>query len=104
MAPARNVGSIVIIASYGGLRVDRLAGRSARRRERHGRPKRRAIWPVQSRPIADSGVPKLGEPDCMSVFERNEPKITGQPGAHELRERDAGQRLGHLLRERRRDA
>src|SRR3954452_10494651 len=31
-------------------------------------------------PIADSGVPKLGEPDCMSVFERNEPSTTGQPG------------------------
>ncbi len=35
---------------------------------------------MQSRPIADSGVPKLGEPDCMSVFERNEPNTTGQPG------------------------
>src|SRR5215213_1526947 len=30
--------------------------------------------------MADSGVPKLGEPDCMSVFERNEPNTTGQPG------------------------
>ena len=35
---------------------------------------------MQNRPTADSGVPKLGEPDCMSVFERNEPKTTGQPG------------------------
>ena len=35
---------------------------------------------MQSSPIADSGVPKLGEPDCMSVFERKEPKTTGQPG------------------------
>ena len=35
---------------------------------------------MQSRPTADSGVPKLGEPDCMSVFERNEPNTTGQPG------------------------
>jgi len=35
---------------------------------------------VHSRPIADSGVPKLGDPDCMSILERNEPKITGQPG------------------------
>ena len=35
---------------------------------------------MQSSPIADSGVPKLGEPDCMSVFERNEPNTTGQPG------------------------
>jgi len=35
---------------------------------------------VHSSPIADSGVPKLGDPDCMSVFERNEPKTTGQPG------------------------
>ena len=25
-------------------------------------------------------MPKLGEPDCMSVFERNEPNTTGQPG------------------------
>src|SRR5215211_5791767 len=47
---------------------------------RQGRLKWRAIWPVQSRPIADSGVPKLGEPDCMSVFDRNEPNTTGQPG------------------------
>src|SRR5215211_821985 len=47
---------------------------------RQGRSKLRAIWPVQSRPIADSGVPKLGEPDCMSVLERNEPNTTGQPG------------------------
>ena len=30
--------------------------------------------------MADSGVPNDGEPDCMSVFERNEPKTTGQPG------------------------
>jgi hypothetical protein len=47
---------------------------------RNGSPKRRAIWPVHSSPIADSGVPKLGDPDCMSVLERNEPKTTGQPG------------------------
>ena len=25
-------------------------------------------------------MPKLGEPDCMSMFDRNEPKMTGQPG------------------------
>ena len=30
--------------------------------------------------MADSGVPNDGEPDCMSVFDRNEPKITGAPG------------------------
>src|SRR6201995_1874239 len=30
--------------------------------------------------MADSGVPKDGEPDCMSMLERNDPKITGQPG------------------------
>ena len=30
--------------------------------------------------MADSGVPKQGEPDCMSMLDRNEPKITGQPG------------------------
>ena len=47
---------------------------------RNGSPKWRAIWPVHSRPMPDSGVPKVGEPDCMSMFERNEPKITGQPG------------------------
>src|SRR5262249_17999599 len=28
----------------------------------------------------DSGVPKLGEPDCMSILDRNDPNITGQPG------------------------
>src|SRR6202021_2555980 len=26
------------------------------------------------------GVPKLGDPDCMSMLDRNEPKMTGQPG------------------------
>ena len=30
--------------------------------------------------MTDSGVPNEGEPDCMSVLERNEPKTTGQPG------------------------
>ena len=25
-------------------------------------------------------MPKLGEPDCMSVLDRNEPNTTGQPG------------------------
>ena len=48
--------------------------------ERKGSPKWRAIWPVQSRPMPDSGVPKVGEPDCMSMLDRNEPKMTGQPG------------------------
>jgi hypothetical protein len=67
---------------------------------RNGRPKWRAIWPVQSRPIADSGVPNCGEPDCMSMFERNEPKTPGSR-ADQLHERDAGERLGHLLGERR---
>ena len=48
--------------------------------ERTGSPNRRAICPVHSRPTADSGVPKQGEPDCMSMLDRNDPKITGQPG------------------------
>ena len=30
--------------------------------------------------MPDSGVPNVGEPDCMSMFERNDPKITGAPG------------------------
>src|SRR5580700_4934801 len=30
--------------------------------------------------MADSGVPKDGDPDCMSMLDRNDPKITGQPG------------------------
>ena len=30
--------------------------------------------------MPDSGVPNVGEPDCMSMFERNDPKITGHPG------------------------
>ena len=30
--------------------------------------------------MADSGVPKDGEPDCMSMLDRNDPKITGEPG------------------------
>ena len=35
---------------------------------------------MHSSPIADSGVPKAGDPDCMSMLDRNEPKMTGQPG------------------------
>src|SRR6201984_2763620 len=30
--------------------------------------------------MADSGVPKDGDPDCMSMLDRNAPKIPGQPG------------------------
>src|SRR3954466_5524575 len=30
--------------------------------------------------MADSGVPKLGEPVFMSVLERKDPNTTGQPG------------------------
>src|SRR5205823_8877454 len=30
--------------------------------------------------MADSGVPNDGDPDCMSMLDRNEPNITGQPG------------------------
>jgi hypothetical protein len=30
--------------------------------------------------MPDSGVPKVGEPDCMSMLDRNDPKITGLPG------------------------
>ncbi len=30
--------------------------------------------------MPDSGVPKVGEPDCMSMLDRNDPKITGAPG------------------------
>ena len=30
--------------------------------------------------MPDSGVPKVGDPDCMSMLERNEPKMTGHPG------------------------
>src|SRR5215208_1344886 len=77
--PARNVGSIVISDSYAACAsttVDALSPPP----DRNGSPNERAIWPVQSRPMADSGVPKLGEPVFMSVLERNEPKTTGQPG------------------------
>ncbi len=35
---------------------------------------------MQNRPIADSGVPNVGEPDCMSMLDRNDPKMTGAPG------------------------
>ena len=47
---------------------------------RNGSPKWRAICPVHSRPMPDSGVPNVGEPDCMSMLDRNDPKITGVPG------------------------
>src|SRR5712692_7686819 len=30
--------------------------------------------------MADSGVPNDGDPDCISMLDRNDPKITGQPG------------------------
>ena len=78
-APARNVGSIVISDSYAAWASTTVDAFSPPP-DRHGRPNRRAIWPVQSSPIADSGVPKLGEPVFMSVFERKEPNTTGQPG------------------------
>ena len=35
---------------------------------------------MHSSPIPDSGVPNVGEPDCMSMLERKDPKITGVPG------------------------
>src|SRR5215211_1754392 len=79
LAPARNVGSIVISDSYAAwasTTVDALSPPP----DRHGSPNRRAICPVHSRPTADSGVPKLGDPVFMSVLERNEPNTTGQPG------------------------
>src|ERR687891_1522608 len=79
LAPARNVGSIVISDSYAACASTTVDAFSPPP-DRNGSPKLRAIWPVQSSPIADSGVPKLGEPDCMSVFDRNEPNTTGQPG------------------------
>src|SRR5215216_7207197 len=78
-APARNVGSIVISDSYAACASTTVDAFSPPP-DRHGSPKRRAIWPVQRRPIADSGVPKLGEPVFMSVFDRKEPNTTGQPG------------------------
>src|SRR5215203_1215535 len=79
LAPARNVGSIVISASYAAW-ASGVWLEFSPPPERKGRPKRRAIWPVASRPMADSGVPKLGDPDFMSVLDRKEPKTTGQPG------------------------
>src|ERR671917_2860270 len=78
-APARNVGSIVMSDSYAAWASTTVEAFSPPP-DRHGSPKRRAIWPVQSSPIADSGVPKLGDPVFMSVFERNDPNTTGQPG------------------------
>src|SRR5215208_8245110 len=79
LAPARNVGSIVISDSYAAC-ASTVWLEFRPPPERKGIPNERAIWPVASRPMADSGVPKLGEPDFMSVLERNEPKTTGQPG------------------------
>src|SRR3954469_15679914 len=78
-APARNVGSIVISDSYAAW-ASTVWLEFRPPPERQGSPNERAIWPVQNRPMADSGVPNDGEPDCMSVFERNEPKTTGHPG------------------------
>ena len=40
---------------------------------------------MQNRPNADLGVPKHGDPDCISTFERKDPNTTGQP-ANELSE------------------
>src|SRR5215208_4135553 len=79
LAPARNVGSIVISDSYAAC-ASTVWLEFRPPPERKGIPNERAIWPVASRPMADSGVPKLGEPDFMYVLERNEPKTTGQPG------------------------
>ena len=30
--------------------------------------------------MPDSGVPNCGDPDCMSMLDRNDPKTTGAPG------------------------
>ena len=77
--PARNVGHSVIADSYAAC-ASTVCDDVSPPPPRNGSPSERAICPVQRRPTADSGVPKLGEPDCMSVFERNEPNTVGQPG------------------------
>ena len=79
LVPARKVGSIVISdsqAAWASGTCEELSPPPAR----NGSPKCRAIWPVHSSPTADSGVPNCGDPDCMSMFDRNEPKTTGAPG------------------------
>src|SRR5712692_7686820 len=60
--------------------------------------------------MADSGVPNDGDPDCISMLDRNDPKITGQPGriswasaipaalAQQLAEALAGIALAQLIR------
>src|SRR3954469_10124854 len=78
-APARNVGSIVISDSYAAC-ASTVWLEFSPPPERQGSPNERAIWPVQNSPSADSGVPNDGDPDCMSVFDKNEPKTTGEPG------------------------
>src|ERR1700685_3832373 len=79
LVPARNVGSSVISASYAAC-ASAVWLEFSPPPVRNGSPKCRASCPVHSSPIPDSGVPKDGDPDCMSMVERNEPKITGQHG------------------------
>ena len=50
--------------------------------------------------LAYSGVPNAGEPLLMSTLEVKLPYITGQPGAHQLHQHDAGKRLRVLLHQR----
>src|ERR1700694_5550412 len=48
--------------------------------ERHGKPRKRAIWPAPKAALAYSGVPNAGDPDFMSTFDVKLPYITGAPG------------------------
>src|SRR6476660_5610270 len=77
--PARNVGSNVISDSYAAW-ASTVCDAFKAPPARNGNPKCRAIWPVHSTPMPDSGVPNDGDPDCMSVLDRNEPNTTGHPG------------------------
>ena len=70
---------------------------------RNGRPKCRAIWPVQSSPMPDSGVPNVGEPGLHVDVGQERPEDDRTAGPDQLRQRDAGEGLGDLLDQRGRD-
>src|SRR3981081_3039628 len=48
--------------------------------ERHGKPRKRAIWPAPQDALTYSGVPNAGDPDFMSTFDVKLPYTMGAPG------------------------
>ena len=46
----------------------------------NGTPSRRASWPAAKMRCAPSGLPNVGEPDCIEMVLANDPMRQGAPG------------------------